>query len=132
MQGIIEGVQGNTEVSKQAKTLGVTMISQNQIEEVKRRLVRVYQPLEIYIFGSYAWGKPNEDSDLDLLIVVNSYKKEDRHSLLVDGHKELYSLEISKDLVLYSKEEFDEYSEDQNRLCYKVKHYGKKIYEACA
>ena len=25
----------------------------------------------IYLFGSYAWGEPNEDSDIDLLVIMN-------------------------------------------------------------
>ncbi len=40
------------------------------MEDVKNRLVRAYNPLTIYLFGSYAWGTPTEDSDLDLVIVV--------------------------------------------------------------
>jgi len=43
------------------------MISQETIEEVKNRLVKTYDPISIYLFGSYAWGHPTEDSDLDLL-----------------------------------------------------------------
>ena len=52
------------------------MISQEVIEEVKNRLIKTYNPIAIYLFGSYAWGTPNEDSDLDLLIVVD--KSEER------------------------------------------------------
>lgn len=34
------------------------MISPETLEEVKNRLVKTYAPLEIYLFGSYAWGNP--------------------------------------------------------------------------
>jgi len=74
------------------------MIKKEVIEEVKKRLVRVYDPLEIYIFGSYAWGSPTEDSDLDLCIVVNEIKGK-KHDMLVDGHHVLFGLKIPKDII---------------------------------
>ena len=42
------------------------------IETVKERLIKTYNPKTIYLFGSYAWGTPDEDSDLDLLVVIES------------------------------------------------------------
>ena len=45
------------------------MISEEQIQAVVRRIVEGYAPDKIYLFGSYAYGEPNEYSDLDLLIV---------------------------------------------------------------
>lgn len=107
------------------------MINQSLIEEVKKRLVATYNPCEIYLFGSYAWGIPHEDSDLDLLIVIDHYTK-DIHSLLVDGHRVLIDLDLSKDLVIYSKDDFEKFSKDSMRFCYKVKNQGRQIYAAKA
>ncbi len=45
------------------------MISEEQIQAVVRRIVEGYQPDRIILFGSYAYGTPTEDSDLDLLVV---------------------------------------------------------------
>ena len=39
------------------------------IQEIVRRLVEGYGPQKIILFGSYAYGRPDEDSDIDLLIV---------------------------------------------------------------
>ena len=41
------------------------------LQEITERLVKEFQPEEIILFGSYAWGTPDKDSDLDLLIVVS-------------------------------------------------------------
>ena len=108
------------------------MITQEIINEAKRRLVNTYKPREIYIFGSYAWGAPDDESDLDLLIVIDNYEQENLHSLLVSGHRALVGLRFPKDIVIYSKDEFEGFSEDRTKFCYKVKHHGKKIYEAYA
>ncbi len=39
------------------------------IQQIVRRLVEGYQPQQIILFGSMAYGDPDEDSDIDLLIV---------------------------------------------------------------
>jgi len=40
------------------------------LEEITQRLVKALQPERIILFGSYAWGAPSADSDLDLLVIV--------------------------------------------------------------
>ncbi len=45
------------------------MITEAQIQAVVRRIVEGYAPDRIILFGSYAYGKPTEHSDLDLLII---------------------------------------------------------------
>jgi len=34
------------------------------------RLVAEFRPEQIWLFGSHAWGEPQADSDVDLLVVV--------------------------------------------------------------
>ncbi len=103
------------------------MIPEKTINKVKDRLVKVYHPLEIYLFGSYAWGTPNEESDLDLLIVIDE-TNENRYKLLTKGHRALIDLDISKDILVYTKNEFLERAEDISTLGYQIKNKGKKIY----
>ena len=45
------------------------MITEEQIQAVVRRIVEGYAPDKIILFGSYAYGEPTENSDLDLLII---------------------------------------------------------------
>ncbi len=103
------------------------MIDNKTIEEVKKRLVATYNPLEIYLFGSYAWGQPDEGSDLDLLVVIDQYEK-DRYKTMSDGYKALMGLGIFKDIVVYSHEEFNRCQADSTSLCNRVAREGKKIY----
>lgn len=39
-----------------------------------RELVKNYKPEKIILFGSFAWGRPGPDSDLDLLIIKKARK----------------------------------------------------------
>ena len=45
------------------------MISQTQIQQVVQRIADNYRPDKIILFGSYAEGTANDDSDIDLLII---------------------------------------------------------------
>ena len=103
------------------------MIEKSIIDEVKRRLIEVYDPVEIYLFGSYAWGTPTKDSDLDLLIVVDK-SDEKSYSRVRPGHRALFGLDISKDIIVYTKDEFEKRSKDITTLCYKIKNDGKLVY----
>ena len=48
------------------------------LEEIIRRLVEVYTPERIYLFGSKARGDEGPDSDYDLLVVVPDDTKPDQ------------------------------------------------------
>jgi uncharacterized protein len=47
---------------------------QKIIEEVVDKIIKEYQPEKIILYGSYAYGKPNPDSDIDLFIVKDTDK----------------------------------------------------------
>jgi uncharacterized protein len=47
------------------------VVEQNVLDEMVRRLVAEFQPEQIILFGSYAWGEPTEDSDIDLFVIVS-------------------------------------------------------------
>lgn len=103
------------------------MYDKKLIEEATKRLVDTYKPLKIYIFGSYAWGCPDDDSDLDFAIIIDKFK-DTHHKTLVDGHKALIDLKISKDLIVYETLDFEKRAEHQSSLCHKIKEEGKIVY----
>lgn len=103
------------------------MISKDTIQKITRRLVKVYDPIEIYLFGSYAWGNPTEDSDLDLLIVVED-SDEKSHKRSIKGFDALWGLCISKDILVYTKKEFEDRINNISTLPYKIKRDGKVLY----
>jgi len=95
-------------------------------ETVKLKLKEAYNPLSIYIFGSYAWGTPTKDSDLDLVIIVkNSNQKPYKRA--IKGIRALRGLGIAKDILVYTKEEFEIISSDISSLLYKVKKEWVKL-----
>jgi predicted nucleotidyltransferase len=46
------------------------MISRKEIQAFVDQVVERFRPTKVILFGSYAYGKPNADSDVDLLVVM--------------------------------------------------------------
>lgn len=98
-------------------------LDQNTIEEIKQRLIKTYNPREIYVL------EPEREDTIDvgILVVVDGNNIE-HYDLMKAGHKALVSIKIGKNILVYTQEEFNEYSEDPSTLSYSIKHYGKRIY----
>ena len=45
------------------------------LSKIVEKLISKYKPLCIILYGSYAYGNPTEDSDIDLLILKNTNKR---------------------------------------------------------
>jgi predicted nucleotidyltransferase len=46
------------------------MVAMNQVIELSQRIAEKFHPDKIILFGSHAYGKPSEDSDVDLLVIL--------------------------------------------------------------
>lgn len=47
-------------------------ISSDALAEVVQRIVQAVHPVQIVLFGSQAWGRPDEESDIDLLVILST------------------------------------------------------------
>ncbi len=104
------------------------MILLSSIDEALRRLVKAYNPLQMYLHGYYACETPNEESTWDVLIVVESSDK----SIMERGYlasEVLFGLRIPAHITVYTKEEFDTYSQDVYSVTYEAKTTGKILYD---
>ena len=48
----------------------MSQVSMNDIVTFSDQIARHFQPEKIVLFGSYAYGEPSEDSDVDLLVIM--------------------------------------------------------------
>ena len=99
------------------------------IESAKDKLVAVYHPLAIYLFGSYAWGEPNKDSDLDFMIILNDEDQLERPESY-GGYLALADLEMPKDILVNRKSNFLKRSGHPSTLQYKILKEGISVYGA--
>ncbi|MEG2250462.1 MAG: nucleotidyltransferase domain-containing protein [Cetobacterium sp.] len=104
------------------------MINLKKIEEVKNRLVAEFHPKKIYIFGSYAWGVPNEDSDLDIMVILD--KCNDKTIEMRKGLKALRGIGFPKDLIVEDELEFLNNSRKNYMIENEILDKGYLLYEA--
>ena len=59
------------------------MIPRRAIKQLTDQIVRRFKPKKIILFGSYAYGKPTPDSDVDLLVIMPYNRRKGRMSLRI-------------------------------------------------
>jgi predicted nucleotidyltransferase len=97
------------------------------IQEIVKRIVAGYAPQKIILFGSYAYGQPDEDSDLDFLVVMDTpLPPRQRY---VEVRKTIGSLEIPVDVFVLTPEEFKETKDVIGGIAYAPARYGRCLYE---
>ena len=52
------------------------MVPMKDIRAFSRRIAERFKPRRIILFGSYAYGKPTEDSDVDLFVIMPPHSRE--------------------------------------------------------
>ena len=106
------------------------------IENVKREIVerlRSMQPDKIILFGSYAYGHPNEESDIDLFLLKNGMDSSELRNYRTSLQKKLIALQkkylIGIDLFVDNGERFEHRINDINDLFYReIMEKGTVIY----
>lgn len=102
------------------------MIVNQDIEKVVSLIVANINPDKIILFGSYAYGEPNEDSDLDLLIIKDM--QEEKHKRGREIRKYLRGSKIPIDLLVYTNKEIDELKDDKTTLISQILEKGKVLH----
>lgn len=85
------------------------MITQATIKEAVQLLKRAANPVKIILFGSYATGKADKDSDLDFLVVEKELKA--RRMEMVRLSDVLRPLRIPVDVLVASEKVFNDWAD---------------------
>lgn len=103
------------------------IISASVLDEAVERLVKEFQPEEIYLFGSHAWGKPTVDSDVDLFVIVRESSESALHRAQ-RAHGVLSELKASKDVLVFTRAEVDRVKHLRASLSHQILQRGRKLY----
>ena len=102
----------------------------NNSKDINKLVKKISQTLKvekIILFGSYAYGKTNEDSDIDLCVITNVKKRKlDIRIMIRTALMPINSHPL--DILVYKEKEFNERAELQTTLEYKIVNEGVTLY----
>lgn len=97
------------------------------INEIVRRLVAEFDPEQVILFGSRAWGKPREDSDIDLLVIVDDTEEKEL-AMAVRAHHCLGGIPVSMDLLVKTRKNVERFAGVYGSLEAEILERGKVLY----
>ncbi len=103
------------------------MIPKSKIDELVGRIATIYNPDKIILFGSYANGVPDENSDVDLLIIKDTEKTRPERGIEV--RKILSGTMVPMDILIYTNQEIKESEKKKYSFVYQALTNGKTLYE---
>lgn len=98
------------------------------LEEITRKIVHAFQPEQILLFGSYAYGTPTEDSDVDLLVIVESgARPAERSARIARVCRPRY---VALDILVRTPEEVAERLKGFDSFLEEILSRGKVLYQS--
>ena len=97
--------------------------------------LKASDPYKIILFGSYAKGNPNENSDVDLMVILDNHHVSKTYEERLNKKVFIRNLvlEINRkvplDILVYSREELSLIKKYGNYLIDEIEKTGKIIYE---
>jgi predicted nucleotidyltransferase len=102
--------------------------NKNELPEIIS-IIKKISPTKIYLFGSYAAGTFDDESDIDLIVVAPSNDRPLERRLKLRKMLLEYDRLIGLDLLVYTPDEFEMLQKEPSSfICSAIKH-GTKIYD---
>ncbi len=103
-----------------------TRIPQAAIDDVVRQIAEKFKPIKIILFGSYAYGKPTQISDVDLLVVMDSSIKENQLSVTI---RKAIDYHFGLDLIVKTPKSLSSRIDMGDFFLKEILQKGKVLYE---
>ena len=97
--------------------------------------LKASDPYKIILFGSYAKGNPDKNSDMDLMVVLDNrhvsktYEERLHKKLFIRNLVVEINRKVPLDILVYSKEELNLMKKAGNYMIDEIEKTGKIIYE---
>ncbi len=106
-------------------------MSKEILQNIVNDILKEAEVEKIILFGSYARGEEWKDSDLDLLIIEKEpfTKERSRRKEIQKIREALSKHRIPKDILVYDRNEFDEWKDSINHIIAQSVREGKVLYE---
>ena len=103
------------------------MIDMKDIQALSERIAREFRPQRIILFGSYAYGTPSPDSDVDLLVILPFFFFKQKTAYEI---RRRTKPSFPVDLLVRSPEQLQLRLRMQDSFIHEIVRRGKVLYEA--
>lgn len=106
-----------------------TPITEEMVRDITHRIVQAFQPEKIVLFGSYAYGQPAFQSDLDFLVVMNRLRRKsvfERDRLVARVAR---PSGVAMDVLVRTPQEVAQRLRMGDRFFHEVMNKGQVLYE---
>ncbi|RJQ48874.1 MAG: nucleotidyltransferase domain-containing protein [Nitrospiraceae bacterium] len=103
-----------------------TVVDKRLISSISRKIVKGFDPEKIILFGSSARGTQTKDSDIDLLIIMDSKQRPAKRSMEIS--KACRPKFISMDILVRTPEEIKERLQIGDYFIKEILNKGKVLY----
>ncbi len=104
------------------------MVSRDEIQQLADRIAGEFEPERIILFGSYAWGRPDADSDVDLLVLAQHEGKGWEYASRI---RETLRPAFPLDIIVRTPAETEARIADGDPFLAEIIGHGSILYEAC-
>ena len=105
----------------------MSSLNDDLVRGIVRRIVDTVQPQKVILFGSRAQGDARADSDFDVLVIKQS--DEPRYRRSIPLYVALADLPVEVEVMVYTPEEVEEWSEVPQAFITTAVREGTTIYE---
>jgi predicted nucleotidyltransferase len=80
----------------------------NLIKDIADFIKKKFNPQKIMLFGSYAYGRPSSESDIDLLIIMNTSLRFHKQSAIIRlALDEAFNVSFPMDIIVRDQDEIE-------------------------
>jgi predicted nucleotidyltransferase len=107
------------------------------LDNIKRQIATALdaapRPLRVMVFGSLARGAPREDSDIDLVVILNKDGKSDSYRAMISARMEIAKRlralrrKYPIDILVYTKDEWEELKASGSSFIEKIDQEGVAV-----
>lgn len=110
------------------------MYTEQDIDKLKRLVIETINPEKVILFGSYAYGIPNDKSDIDLLVVMPNEELSVKELVDLGTRVNFKQIKmkheyVANDLCVVAKADIRELYNDKNSCIYDAMRKGKLLYD---
>jgi len=102
-------------------------VTNELLSKISECIVESMQPEKIILFGSHAWGAPDQDSDVDLFVVVPS-SDQPSYKRARAVYRSLRGIAVPFDVIVQTREELERTVSAPSSFAHKVMEQGRVLY----